>query len=751
MRLNIKKVIGYSIMIVLIVVFILIISQPPEEPTVSEVASGQEQSKELDQFEADNLELANERYQLQFDGRYGSVHITDRQTGQSWDSIPAIEETVPPNNQRYMRSPVYLRYTEGKGDTQTYPFKEQGTLTAKLIDDGKAIRANFELDNLQMAFAIEYRLNKDGLEITIPYDSIRDGVDKKLVSIEVMPFFEAAAEQDDGAMVIPDGSGALIKFKEDHPQFFYPYSQFVYGGDHAYQKHVYQKVSENEKEMLSYNPREMISLPIYGLYKKDKAFLAVIDNGEEDAKINATPSGIRNIKLYRASPEFIYRNDDNIFLGNSGEIPMTLSTMIPGDRSVRFILLQGEQANYSGMAKAYRNYLIAEEGIEPVEDQEMKYQLRLFGGVLQDEIIGSTFVSMTTFEQAKTIIDQLLDKGIHSLEVTMEGWSDEGKFGDQPDHFPADRKLGGTEGLRNLSEYAQSKGVDLYITTNYVKPFKKSDALRKSRDVIRGLNKEILEVYKPYVTTRQASRELYYFMRPGTVYDRYITEEAPMFSELGLTGVQLNYMGNTLYSDPGSEQSTFRQDTLDTWVKAMELMRDKVGRTSVEYGFAYTFGHVDRIDDMPLGSSHYIFSDETIPFMQIALHGLIPYTAPPSNLRDDQRMEFLRALEYGAQPSYELTYEDPVLLKRTMVDDLFSTKFEDWLDRSVEEYSQIEAVLNQVSNIPIDHHEMLQSGVYRTSYANGLQVIVNYNETAVTAEGLVIKPYGFEVKGGTER
>lgn len=750
MRLNNRKIIGYSIMIVLIVVFILIISQPPEEPTASEVTSGENQGKTIDQFEADDLNLENDRYQLHFDGRYGSIQITDRRTGQSWDSIPIIDETMPPNNQSYVRSPLFVRYTEGKGNIQTYPFKEQGTMSAEVIDDGKAILANFELVNLQMAFTIEYRLNTEGLEITIPYDSIQDGVEKKLVSIEVMPFFEAATEQDEGALVIPDGSGALIKFKENHPQFFYPYSEFIYGGDHAFQKQVYQKLRQNKQEKLSYSPREIVALPIYGIYKNDKAFLAVIQSGDEDAKINATPSGIRNINLYRSSAEFIYRNEDNIFLGDSGEIPMTLSEMIPGDRSMRFILLQGEQANYSGMANGYRNYLINTKGIQPVQDQEMKYQLRLLGGVLQDEIIGSTFVSMTTFEQAKSIIDQLMDKGIQSLEVTMEGWSDEGKFGNQPDHFPADRHLGGMDGLRELSEYAKARGIDLYLTTNYVKPFKKSDALRKSRDTIRGLNKEVLEVYKPYVTTRQASRELYYFLKPDTIFKRHINKEVTTFSELGLTGVQLNHMGNTLYSDPGSKQPSFRKDTMNTWVESMDLMREQVGRTSVEYGFAYSFGHIDKINDIPLDSSQYFFADETIPFLQISLHGLIPYTASPSNLRDDPQAEFLRALEYGAQPSFELTYEDPVLLKRTMIDNLFSSKFADWMDRSVEEYSQVEAVLNQVSYEPIINHEMLQSGVYSTTYANGIKVIVNYNKTAVTAEGLVIAGYGFEVKGGTE-
>ncbi|WP_274361273.1 DUF5696 domain-containing protein [Paenibacillus thermotolerans] len=750
MKAYIGRVIGYAIVAALTTVFILIISQPPAEPEAAKETAKEEAPKELDQFTAESLQLENDRFALRFDGRYGSVHLTDKSTGQTWDSVPELDKSVPPNNQRFIHSPVLVRYTEGKGNTQTYPFKEQGTLKAELIDGGKAIRADIELTRINIAFALVYRLNKDGLEVKIPFDSVKEGANKKLVSIEALPFFEAAKETDEGALVIPDGSGALIGFKEKHPQYFEIYSEFVYGGDHAFQKNVYQKVTENKREMLSYGPRESAALPIYGLYKKDKAFLAVLHDGEEDAKINATPSGVRNIKLYRASAEFIYRNDDVVFLGGSGEIPLTSSAMIPGDRTVRFVLLQEPNANYVGMATAYRNYLIEEKGLKPAADREPTYQLHVFGGVLQTEIIGRKFVTLTTFKEVKEMIDRLIGKGVRKLEVTLEGWSDGGAFGNQPAHLPADRHLGGTKDLRQLSEYAKSIGVQLYVSTNYVKPYKKSGALSRTRDTIRGLNKEVLEVYKPYVTTRQASYELYYLLKPGRVYDRFVSEEAPKFADLGISGVRLGYMGNTLYSDPGSKISAYRKDTLEAWVKSMDLMRESVGRAAVEYGFGYALGHVDRIDGIPLESSHYVYADASIPFYQIAIHGLIPYTAKPSNLRDDPRTEMLKALEYGALPSFALTYRDPVLLKRTMVDDLFSSEFSKWVDSSAEEYAVFETILGRVADQPIVDHEMLAEGVYRTTYGNGVQVLVNYNDAQAVAEDETIPAYGYAVKGGDE-
>ncbi|TLS52612.1 hypothetical protein FE782_08220 [Paenibacillus antri] len=751
LRTHAWKIAGYAVTAALTIAFILVISEPPAEPAAPAAAAVEEPKPELNEFGAPDLSLENERFRLRFDGRYGGVTVTDKATGETWVSIPAIDETMPPNNQRFIRSPVHIRYTEGKGSAQTYPFKEQGALQAKLSDAGDAIVAAFDLPTLGMSFVMEYRLTDDGLEIVIPFDSIRDGVDKKLVSIEPLPFFEAAAGTERGAVVIPDGSGAIIPFKESHPPYFEIYSEFIYGGDHAFRKNVYQKVTDNERELLSYGPREMAALPIYGIYKEgDKAFLAVVQDGAEDAKINATPSGLRGIQLYRTSAEFIYRNDDVVFLGSSGEIPLTLSDMIPGDRSIRYVFLQGDAADYVGMASAYRKYLTTVQGVVPVEGQSPAYQLRLFGGVLQDEILGRTFISMTTFDEARRMLEGLIERGVRSIELTLEGWNDGGAFGNQPAHLPADRRLGGTADLKALADYAASQGIDLYLKTNYVKPFHKSRAMKESSDAIRGLNKELMKVYKPYVTTRQASYELYYLLKADRVSERYVEKEMPAFAELGATGVQLGLMGSMLYSDPGSKTPTYRKTTLDAWVRSMDAAREHAGKAAVDYGFGYALGHVDRIDDIPLDSSHFLFEERAIPFYQIAVHGMIPYTAKPSNLRDDPKAEFLRALEYGALPSFRFTHEDPAMLKRTMVDDLFSSRFSEWADLSVREYNEAAAVLEQVAGEPIVAHERLAEGVFRTTYGNGVQVIVNYNSKETSADGATVPALGYAVKGGAQ-
>lgn len=688
----------------------------------------------------------NANYELFIDEKTGQIRLVGKRSGREFGA-PPVEKKMPPANQKYIESPVHIRFTEGGDIRQTYPSKEKGTITTvKPTDQG--VLVEYELKELQIGFAMEYKLLDEGIEVRIPFQSIREQGKARLISLEPAPFFGAAPQQSKGAMFIPDGSGALVKFKQNHPAYFEPYSERIYGGDYAFMTTVYKKVTYNKSELESYGPREAAALPVFGIYKDDTAFLGIVTEGDADAKINGTPSGLRNIPLYRISAEWIYRNSDIVFIGGSGEIPLTQRQMIPGDRAVRFVLLEGEQADYVGMAHAYRDYLVRVKGVKPVETKHPAFQLRLLGGVLRKDMIGSTFVSMTTFEQAKEILDGYAAAGIDSLEVTYEGWSDDGIYGNAPDHFPAESNLGGNRGLEALAAYAKEKGIRLYLKTNYVKPYESSDALKPSRDSIRGLNKEVMEIKDPWVTTNQPSWKLFYALKPDRVYDEYIAEEAGKLAELGADGIQLQYMGDTLYSDQSSDTPFSRKQTMDTWTKAMDLMRSQTGHAAVDYGFAYALGHVDRIDGVPLDSSHYTYEDGSVPFYQIAIRGLVPYTGDPSNLQDDPRIWNLRLLEYGAMPSYLLTYEDSSLLKRTMVDGLFSSNYSKWLKPSIDQYKKLTEVLGLVEGQEITDHEQLDTYVYRTTYANGIQVTVNYDGESASVGGDVIQPYDYLVRKG---
>ncbi|TDQ41034.1 DUF5696 domain-containing protein [Aureibacillus halotolerans] len=690
--------------------------------------------------------LENDDYALFIDEATGNIRIVNKQSNKEWLGAPQADETTLPNNVQFMNSPVHIQYTNGASVSQTYTLKEpSNVVTIEPQED--SLRATFDVKEINVSFALEYRLNDGGLSVTIPQDSIKEAGDVKIISLEVLPFFNAGKESDEGALFLPDGSGALMTFKEEHPLYLSGYSQPIYGPDPTFSTTLGEVFADGLTQMAP--PKMNIALPVFGSYRNGTGFLGIVTHGEEQAHINGTPAGIRNIPLYRASVEFLYRKQDVIFIGSSGKIPLFQGQQIDGDRSVQYVLLEDAEANYIGMAKAYRNYLIHAQGVEPSVHEGYALRVNLVGGLQREEIIGTTFIEMTTFDQARSIIEAYADKGIDQIEVTIEGWSKDGLYGNQPEHFPVEKHLGGSRDLERLIAFAKERDVALHLQTNYIRAYEESHGMSESSDAVRGLDREVVEHSNMYVSSRFSNdQELFYLLKPRKAYEEHMSAEMKEFKKLGVTGVHLDYVGNLLYSDQDTEAPMTRHQAVEVWTKALDAFHQRVGDTSVDYGFAYTLGHVDEIRNIPMDSSGFIYMDETVPFYQIAIHGLVPYTAGPSNLRNDATAEFLRAIEYGALPSYRLTYEETSELQRTMANSLFSSSYKDWIDQSVEEYQLLASLHEQTFNQLIVQHEKLSDDVYKTTYENGVYTIVNYNEESTTIDGTTVGGHDYIVSKG---
>ncbi|PLT46470.1 hypothetical protein B8V81_4901 [Paenibacillus pasadenensis] len=690
----------------------------------------------------------NERYILYGDPKSGNIRIVSKASGAEWLGTPQADRTTTPSNKKFMDSPVQINYTEGSETTSTYPLKEKGAKIAlKPQKDG--LRADFDLPSLKLRLSVVYTLTEDGLTASIPDDSIVEGGSARLVSVELLPFFNAARGSDEGAILIPDGSGALIAFKEKHAPYYAGYSEPIYGPDLTFKTQSHDVVEEEWLHRQS--NRERIALPVFGIYRNGVGSLGIVAEGEFAASINATPSGIRNIPFYRSGAEFVYRNDDVIFVGSTGRVPLFQAKRIEGDRSIAFKLLEGEEAGYPGMARAYRDYLIREKGVQPIRRDAAPFSLKLFGGILRDEVIGDSFVAMTSFDEAQAILDALAERGVRGIDATLSGWSAGGRYGDQPRHFPASGPLGGGDGLKRLTEHAAAGGSRIYLEAHYAQVSARSDGLRKS-DAVRGLNRDRQPLYEYFLASGwNDARRKFYMTKPQAAYDRYLKPELAKYAAAGAAGAAFAGIGESLYSDQAPDRYLSRGAAASVWRQMLEDSRSELGAASVSYGFAYTLGAVDRIEGAPMDSSHFLFADETVPFYQMALHGLIPYTAPPTNLRDDAAAERLRMLEYGAIPSYELTFKPTSALQRTDEDRLFSSGYEDWLDEAAQEYKDYAAIASRTMGEAIVDHEKLSRYVYRTTYEGGTQVWVNYGSEPAAQDGVAVPPMDYVVTEGASR
>ncbi|AIQ50010.1 hypothetical protein R70723_32115 [Paenibacillus sp. FSL R7-0273] len=688
--------------------------------------------------------LENDRYTLYVNEQTGNIRITDKVTGAEWLGAPQLEKTAMPNNIKYTAAPVYARYTQGADITQIYPLKDEDS-SVKVTLEQDVVRAEFAFASLQLGFALEYRLTEDGFEATIPREYLKEAGSAKFTSLEVLPFFHAAGEKAEGAMMLPDGSGALLEFRPDHPTYLKGYSEYIYGGDETF-------ITQNHEITDSYWQKaaplkKNIALPVFGMYHGGTGYLAIVTEGDTDAKINGVPSGIRAIPLYRASCEFTLRKDDVIFVGSSGQIPYYQGKLIDSGRAVRYVLLQGDNADYVGMAKEYRQYLLNSQQIQESAPAAVPLYLEVLGGISRDEIIGSTFVEMTTFRQVQEIIDRYQAEGVSELEITVTGWSKNGLLGNQPDHFPADKHLGGSKGLEELQAYVAEKGVRLYLKSNYVKPYQDSSAVKAGKEAVRGINREVLKQYIYYLSSGWNTDDHFYLLKPDVIAGR-ASSELDSYRKLGVAGVAFEHFGSLLYSDEDNSSLSDRRQTEEVYTGTLEQYRKEGLRTAVDYGYAYALESADRIDQVPLDYSGFVYTDRAIPFYQLVVHGLIPYTSAPVNLFDDSRKQLLRALEYGALPSYKLTYAATSDLQRTLENGLFTSSVDDWLKPSAQTYLDMKELFGRVAGRQMTGHEQLEAQVFKTTYEGGVSIITNYNDYAVNAGGQQVAAYGYAVTGG---
>ena len=86
-------------------------------------------------------------------------------------------------------------------------------------------------------------------------------------------------------------------------------------------------------------------------------------------------------------------------------------------------------------------------------------------------------------------------------------------------------------------------------------------------------------------------------------------------------------------------------------------------------------------------------------------------------------------------------------MKYTGLNSYYSTTFTTWKDRAVEIYNRVNEALKYVKDANIVNHEILQTGVTRVTYSNGVVFTINATKADVTVDGTTIGAESYEIGG----
>lgn len=674
------------------------------------------------------LAAENDRLALYYHPDTLAILVRDKATGNEFDSVgpDAQEGDLNATWTGMKESGVSVECRLENGNVRTWTITGEGA-SVETQQTESGFRSSISFSG-QVGFELQVSLTDTGVSVLIPEASIVEAEDSgvQLQSIYVYPFLGASYGYDNpGYLFVPDGCGALISTGQKTIAAE-NYEKQIYGSDlgmGAFKSMVSQSLLRSAEE---------IYMPVFGsiLEEGKSGFAGIVTEGDEYCRIAAYVSGIRT-PFNLIMPKFLLRETYLMRLDQSGtSLTANQEKRNPGDLGISYVFLSGDEADYVGIAGAYRQYLLDQGTLTKKEEKTelAAVKIELILSEQKKGLLWSKTLPMTTVEQADQILQELYDAGLQNLDVVLRGYSDKGASGAAPSDFSFTGKVGSRSQWKKEIKKLTEQGIDVSLYSDFSRGYEGKGGYGSSQEA-QAINRTMLTNF---------DNGMYNWLAPA-----YIAKQLNSFAEkaegIGLTDMAVEHFGSTLYSNWNKKNPSTRADAVNAFTQA-----DSAGlKLNLYAPYAYLWGKCDGIYDIPTGSSNYYIFTETVPFMQIVLKGCIPYYSEGWNFHANASRDLLECVEYGAYPSWYLSWEDSVELINTPSSWLYSTQYAVWKDSVIEEYGKVSQVLGQVSGACIRDRVVLEKDVVRMDYDNGISIYINYRQTDWTGDGVTVEAESF--------
>lgn len=592
--------------------------------------------------------------------------------------------------------------------------------------------------------SVVYSLEGNDLVVNLPYENMEWYDDYPLARVKVLPFMGAGGIDDEGFILIPEASGAVIEFNNGKIKQGSYYAD-VYGWDYAIKR-------------TSMIDESRATFPVFGISKNDVSMLCLLEDYATSATIEADISGKNNSYNYANASYRILQGDTAEVSGKSDRgIYLYEKNEFTGAIKQRYTFL--DTADYKGMAEEYRNYLMNQyEGLVKKEDESVPVNISIVGGIDKVEsrfgMPMSLDTPLTTFKETNSIMEDLIHRGFKNMNLVYIGWMNGGIKHTVLNKIKPMSALGSKKELKDLVSYAESNGIPVYLEGNVMFAYDDGlfDGYSINSDSAKHTTREIVELYNfSQVTFRKKTWATeFYLVKPQKMieYSKNLLEASKSYKA---SGVALRDVGYKLSADYNPKNHIVRDEVKN---QQQELLSDikNSGSGSVTYGgYDYVIPYSDYILDMDLYGGNYLIIDYMVPFYQLAIHGLVNYFGKSVNLAADYTDMILKSAEYGAGLSFTFIMESAITLQESYYYTyLYGSEYELWKDLSTEIYQRYNNELSHCFNQYMTDHKKIADGVYVTSYEDGTRVYVNYNNEDYMYGNNLIPARDYKVERGID-
>ncbi|MBR6172513.1 MAG: hypothetical protein IKQ49_05015 [Eubacterium sp.] len=601
---------------------------------------------------------------------------------------------------------------------------------------------------------IDYTIKDDYLEATVYMKGVKENGGGAIHDIQMLNYFGAAGKDEQGYMLVPNGTGSLIYFNNGKGRIRSgnDYSEYIYGLDPMVADYTVREITQNAK------------LSLYGIFREKSAILATIESGASLANVSAQISGDVN-EYNNVYTTFTVRGNDTLSMfgttGSEADLPIVETNYYDVPLTMRYTFLTEDKASYSAAAGYYRDRLISEGRLKAGNEEtgNIKLYYDVISGLEETKyFLGTQYrglAAMTTFEDAGKIAEDLADKGVTNQVMNLQGWSGGGYYHDTLGKIKVPGKLGGKSDLEDLSKKLSSMGGTVYVDCAFQKVSEVSSRYSVGNESSRyygtGYVGEFGEVSP--VTLRQTAsfgydENIYYLISPKFLV-RYTESFADKIRDYDIGGISLRDLGSVLQSDKRRTNVINREAALQVVLAQFQKMMDTGKKIMVNDGNDYSFAYANDIINAPLSDNDYYAIDESVPFYQMLIHGCIDYSGSAINLGNttDTNEIVLTLVETGASPHFIFTGDKATEMKMTGLNKFYSTTYDSWKDTAVEIWKKTNEALSKVSGAKMTEFKNVQAGVSVTTYSNGVKIYVNHTDESVSVDGVSVQPKSYVIGG----
>ena len=437
------------------------------------------------------------------------------------------------------------------------------------------------------------------------------------------------------------------------------------------------------------------------------------------------------------------------------------------DIVIDYTRLDGADADYNGVARAYRKYRLERGEIRTIKDRltpELDYLCDAIVVRIQTHAAKpipdkETFykrgeeppiVVHMPFGVAEEFLQALKNSGIDKLSICSAGWQDGGYDGRVPGHFPVCAEAGGEEAFGRLIAKAKSLGYQFALhaanTDGYMcSRLWDEDWVCKFAD--GTLSKGGL----------WAGGQCYWVCQQ-CAWERWLPEEMRRIAALGIRGPHYIDVYSATYPIPCGDPKhpCTPERTAELQNRILAYGRELMGGAASEAGFDHVAGNLDYINYVGRDIQNFRKGKEgnlvrgVFPLWELVYHGIILYNSDRET-QNHTRGKCLYKLEKSGDPRWMEGdgVEDPyVALKIVEFGGrpiFYTYKFADvpHIKKAWDEFVPVRHLQREL----MESHSEIAPDVFETRYSDGSRTVCNYGKEPFDCNGRAIPSMGYALYG----